>query len=107
MWRLALSVGGHADGCCPLPLHDLPAGQWLSGEPNCYVAPASCSRYFCGHCGAHVALVTAHSPHSIDVTVATLDHPERVRANRHIWIGSRLPWLHLDEDLPGEAEESL
>jgi hypothetical protein len=81
--------------------------QWLAGEPNCYVAPASCSRYFCGHCGAHVALVTAHSPHSIDVTVATLDHPERVRANRHIWIGSRLPWLHLDEDLPGEAEESL
>ena len=81
--------------------------QWLSGEPNCYVAPASCSRYFCGHCGAHVALVTAHSPHSIDVTVATLDHPERVRANRQIWIGSRLPWLHLDEDLPGEAEESL
>jgi len=71
------------------------------------VAPASCKRYFCGECGAHVALVTEHSPGSIDVTVATLDHPERVRAQRHIWTGSRLPWLHLDEDLPGEAEESL
>ncbi len=79
---------------------------WLAGEPNCYVAPASCSRYFCGQCGAHVALVTTHSPETIDVTVATLDHPERVRANRHIWVGSRLPWLHLDEALPEEDGES-
>lgn len=81
--------------------------QWLTGEPNCYVAPASCSRYFCGQCGAHVALVTTHSAQTIDVTVATLDHPEWVRANRHIWVGSRLPWLHLDEDLPSEDEERL
>ncbi|MNN69859.1 hypothetical protein D3C81_1856780 [compost metagenome] len=54
-----------------------------------------------------MALVTTHSPETVDVTVATLDHPERVRANRHIWVGSRLPWLHLDEDLPSEAEENL
>ncbi|WP_449430365.1 GFA family protein [Pseudomonas putida] len=81
--------------------------QWLSGEPSCYLAPASCSRYFCGHCGAHVALSTVHSPGSIDVTVATLDHPERVRARRHIWTASRVPWLHVDENLPGEAGESL
>ncbi|PAV93656.1 hypothetical protein WR25_10393 [Diploscapter pachys] len=58
------------------------------------MAPETCSRYFCGSCGAHVALVTAHSPDSIDVTVATLDHPERVPANRHIW-GIVLPLLAL------------
>ena len=79
---------------------------WLAGEPNCYVAPASCSRYFCGHCGAHVAPVTTHSPETVDVTVATLDHPERVRATRHIWVGSRLPWLHLDDDFPEEDGET-
>lgn len=81
--------------------------HWLTGKPNCYVAPPSCSRYFCGRCGAHVALVTTHSPETIDVTVATLDHPEGVRANRHIWVDSRLPWLHLDEDLPEEHGERL
>ena len=54
-----------------------------------------------------MALMTTHSPETVDVTVATLDHPERVRATRHIWVGSRLPWLHLDEDLPSEAEEKL
>ncbi|MBK5010139.1 GFA family protein [Pseudomonas sp. S60] len=81
--------------------------SWLQGVPSCYVAPASCSRYFCGRCGAHLALVTSHSPDTVDVTVATLEQPERVRANRHIWVGSRVPWLHLDEHLPAEFGERL
>lgn len=87
-----------------LPRRDF---RWLKGRPRLYVAPASCSRFFCGDCGAHVALSTEHSPQSIDVTVATLDQPDRVQANRHIWTSSRVAWLHLDEQLPEEAEEAL
>ncbi|MBJ9974570.1 GFA family protein [Pseudomonas sp. S75] len=83
------------------------AFSWLAGQPQRYVAPASCTRWFCGRCGAHVALQTTHSEASIDVTVATMDRPEQVRANRHIWTGSRLPWLHLDEQLPSEEREQL
>ena len=75
---LRYRLEGALTRCCPLPLHDLSAAsgglvvtwltlprsgfQWLAGEPNCYVAPASCSRYFCGHCGAHVALVSCAQP---------------------------------------------
>ncbi|MHC6223278.1 GFA family protein [Pseudomonas sp. X10] len=81
--------------------------EWLAGTAQRYTAPASCSRYFCGHCGAHVALTTLHSPQTIDITVATLDQPELARPQRHIWTSSRLPWLHLDEHLPGEPEENL
>jgi len=51
--------------------------------------------------------VTQLSPASIDVTIATLDHPELAPAERHIWTDSQLPWLHLDEHLPGEPEETL
>jgi hypothetical protein len=36
-----------------------------------------------------VALVTERSPQTIDVTVATLDHPSGW-ASRHIWVTSRL-----------------
>ncbi len=79
--------------------------QWLAGTPRAYRAPASCTRYFCGKCGAHVALVTLHSPQTIDITVGTLDAPQQVPAQRHIWTDNRLPWLHLDEHLPGEAGE--
>jgi hypothetical protein len=81
--------------------------EWLCGSPQRYVAPDSCSRYFCGGCGAHVALVTTHSPQTIDVTVATLDQPQRAVPKRHIWVGSRLPWMRVDEGLPQEDEERL
>ncbi|EPN17033.1 hypothetical protein A249_05712, partial [Pseudomonas syringae pv. actinidiae ICMP 18804] len=64
-----------------------------------------CVRYFCGNCGAHMALFTRNSPNEIDVTIATLDQPELAAPSRHIWIENRLPWLHLDEDLPGDEGE--
>ncbi|WP_047290236.1 MULTISPECIES: GFA family protein [Pseudomonas] len=87
----------------------LPASafQWLEGVPARYDSSGSCARYFCGNCGAHLALITHLSPDSIDVTIATLDHPERAPADRHIWTDSRLPWLHLDEHLPQEPQETL
>lgn len=81
--------------------------QWLQGTPQRYDSSASCVRYFCSRCGAHMALTTDLSPESIDITLTTLDAPERVRPNRHIWTESRLPWLHLDEQLPGEPGETL
>ncbi|MNT86059.1 Glutathione-dependent formaldehyde-activating enzyme [compost metagenome] len=81
--------------------------QWLSGTPQRYDSSASCVRYFCSRCGAHVALTTDLSPQSIDVTVTTLDQPELAPPNRHIWIDSRLSWLHLDEQLPEEHGETL
>lgn len=80
---------------------------WLQGSPAAYASSASCLRYFCGHCGCQLALFTSLSPDSLDITVASLDEPELVPADRHIWVKSRLPWLHLDEGLPEEDEEIL
>lgn len=81
--------------------------QWLQGQPRTFASSASCSRYFCADCGAHLALFTTLSPHTLDVTVATLDAPELAPANRHIWVGSRLPWLSVDPQLPEEDGELL
>lgn len=81
--------------------------QWLAGTPRVYASSASCTRSFCGDCGAQLCLYTTLSPQTLDVTVATLDHPERAPADRHIWVQSRLPWLHLDEQLPAEQQENL
>ncbi|WP_095083399.1 GFA family protein [Pseudomonas sp. Irchel s3h17] len=83
------------------------AFRWLAGTAARYDSSERCARYFCAHCGAHLALITQLSPDTIDVTIATLDHPEHAPADRHIWTDSRLPWLHLDEQLPEEAQESL
>ncbi len=83
------------------------AFAWLRGVPAEYVSSATCMRYFCPGCGAQLALFTTLSPDSMDITVATLDHPEDAPADRHIWVNSRLPWLLLDPQLPEEQEEQL
>ncbi|MBB1518685.1 GFA family protein [Aquipseudomonas guryensis] len=81
--------------------------RWRSGEPAVYASSPSCTRYFCGHCGCHLTLFTTLSPDSLDITVASLDHPELAPAERHIWVKSRLPWLQLDPQLPQEDEEFI
>ncbi|MEE4920062.1 GFA family protein [Pseudomonas alliivorans] len=80
--------------------------QWLAGSPAIYDSGPTCIRYFCGNCGAHAALFTRNSPQEIDVVIATLDHSELAAPARHIFIENRLPWLHLDEHLPGREGES-
>ncbi len=81
--------------------------QWTEGSPTTYDSGPSCVRYFCNNCGAQLALLSRNSPQDIDVTVATFDHPEATPAKRHIWIENRLPWLRLDEQLPGETGEAV
>ncbi len=76
------------------------------GEPSVYRSSSHAKRRFCGGCGAQITFWSKHDPESIDVTLGTLDQPEHHPAIRHIWTGSRLPWIHLDEQLPDYAEES-
>ncbi|HSC84573.1 MAG TPA: GFA family protein, partial [Pseudomonas sp.] len=94
--------GGIVTTWITLPLASF---HWSHGKPGEYASSASCTRYFCRGCGCQLALFTTHSPGTLDVTVATLDEAAQAPADRHIWVGSRLPWLQLDPQLPEEDEE--
>ena len=103
-WIHLLLGGGTVTTWITLPSS---AFQWLAGQPAQYASSAHSILYFCPNCGAQLAFISQLSPETIDVTIATLDHPELAVPERHIWTASRLPWLHLDEQLPGEAGETL
>lgn len=81
--------------------------RWTLGAPAEYRSSPPCVRYFCGNCGAQLAFFAEQSPATIDITTATLDDVALVVPDRHIWVTSRLPWIHLDEHLPEEQEEIL
>lgn len=98
------STGGIVTTWITVPLASF---RWLAGTAREYASSASCTRSFCPTCGAHLTLFTTLSPHSLDITIATLDQPELAPADRHIWVQSRLPWLHLDEHLPQEQQEHI
>ncbi|WP_198034142.1 GFA family protein [Acidihalobacter ferrooxydans] len=80
--------------------------RWTEGEPRRYSAVAGSERHFCPDCGAQMALWTVLSPGTLDISVTTLDHADHYPPNRHIWVGSRLAWVSLDDALAQEDEEN-
>lgn len=82
------------------------AFAWTAEKPAEYRSSEFAVRLFCRHCGAQLAFMTDREPDSLDLTVSTLAHPERVAPDRHIWVRSRLPWVHLDDGLPREEGET-
>ena len=36
----------------------------------------------------------------IQVATGSLDEPERVRPQDHVWVESRIPWFEIHDDLP-------
>lgn len=81
--------------------------RWENGVPTVYRPTPQSERYLCSSCGAQLAIYTQFAPTTLDVTVATLDQPERLAPNRNIWVGSKLAWVVLEPELPAEIEEVL
>jgi hypothetical protein len=75
----------------------------FEGIPMKRVRPtAFASREFCPECGSHITFRFDTRPEYVGITVGTLDDPARTPATRHNFTSERLPWVHLDPDLPGK-----
>jgi hypothetical protein len=59
---------------------------------------------FCQKCGTQLAL--RDELDYLDVTLASLGHPEAVRPSYHIWTTSRISWFEIADDLPRYQESS-
>lgn len=73
--------------------------RFTRGEPTLYRSSAHAERSFCAVCGSQLTFFSESSPEDIDVTLGSLDTPEQHPPDRHVFISSRLPWLHLDDHL--------
>ena len=71
-----------------------------------FVSSGHGRRYFCGACGAQLAMWTRKSPETLDLTVSTFRFPDRHPPSRHIWVQSRLAWMVLEDGLPRESRET-
>jgi hypothetical protein len=70
----------------------------IKGEPVGRRSSAFGER--CGDCGSPLAMRVDHQPDTIDLTVASLDAPEEVRPDFHIWESQRQSWFEVRDDLP-------
>lgn len=90
--------------------HAAPAVAWamyqetqvafVQGEPKRYASSAEAQRGFCPECGTQLSFTASYLPGLIDITVGSLDYPEALEPELHIWDSRRLPWVKIADDLP-------
>jgi len=57
-------------------------------------------RGFCPDCGTQLTMQVDHQPETIDLTLASLDEPDRVAPAFHIWTASRISWFETADTGP-------
>jgi len=80
----------------------LPAGDftWTKGEPRWVRSSSFGSRSFCPDCGTPLLVKTDFQPDTVDFSIATLDEPDLVRPEFHIFWSSKIDWFDPGDDLP-------
>ena len=72
----------------------------VSGTPSQYESRPRVTREFCGACGAQLTYRHADTPETIDVTTCSLDYPDGIAPEDHVWFDRALPWVKLADGLP-------
>ena len=85
----------------------LAAFTLVSGEPSSFSSSDDGTRSFCSRCGTPLTFSSRRFPGELDVTAGSLDEPSRVAPKADIYVGTKLPWVALDDDLPNYSGERL
>ena len=79
-------------------------GDWVvtAGADNLRRTRSSsfADRLFCASCGTLLAIDYDIQPETFDFSLATLDDPDLVRPEFHIFWASRVAWFEPGDDLP-------
>ena len=78
--------------------------RWTRGKPSTYHSSPIVERGFCRDCGTPLSFRYTDGDR-IDVSIGSLDHPDRVPPTEHVGTEARLPWLHLADGLPESRTE--
>ena len=74
--------------------------QFLKGGPKWLESSEQASRGFCANCGTQLLWRSKRHADEVDLTAASLDDPNSVRPDIHIWTESQLQWLDIHDELP-------
>lgn len=74
---------------------------WTRGRPAVFASSSAADRPFCAACGTPLGFVYRRRPGSMDVSLGSLDQPDRAMPAKVIGTESRLAWC--EAVLPGVA----
>jgi hypothetical protein len=78
--------------------------EYTKGSPASHRSSTQASREFCAGCGSQL-LFRADGRPRVDVNVGSLDRPEALAPEYHIWTESRIPWFDTTDCLPRYPDE--
>ena len=73
---------------------------WTAGAPARYRSSAFAERGFCSECGSTLSMHEEVLGDRVQVSLGSLDRPEDVRPDDHVWTQSQLPWIEVADELP-------
>ena len=73
---------------------------FTGAEPVAYASSPEVTRCHCATCGSPVSYQHADLPDEMHLFVAALDRADGVAIEAHDYWSERVPWLHVDDDLP-------
>ena len=77
--------------------------RFAKGEPKYYPTSHFAERGFCPNCGSRLVWrpLLAELPEGwLNVSVGSLDHPEKAMPTSHLCVESQLPWYEIDDGHP-------
>jgi hypothetical protein len=78
--------------------------RWTKGKPGSVESRPGVTRRFCTACGTPMTYHSTESPRTTDVVACSLDDPESVKPQDHVWASRRISWIHLGDALPQYVE---
>jgi len=82
------------------------AFRWLGDEPTRYRSSAEAERGFCPVCGSTISMHEEVIADRMQIAAGSLDDPDRVKIDDHVWTREQLSWFQIDDRLPRFAASS-
>ena len=74
--------------------------EWTRGEPTRYRSSDFAGRGFCPVCGSTITMHEDVLTDRVQIAVGSLDEPDRVRVDDHVWAANRVAWFDVADELP-------
>jgi hypothetical protein len=84
----------------------LDAFTWVKGKPARYLSSQYAERGFCSKCGSTLSMHEEVLADRVQVTLGSLDEPDRAKIDDHVWTGNRIAWFEVKDDLPRYPKDS-
>lgn len=80
--------------------------RWLGDEPTRYRSSQFAERGFCRKCGSTVSMHEEVLADRVQIAVGSLDEPNRVSIDDHVWTSEQIDWFDVADDLPRYSASS-